>query len=105
MPTNECPSCSSDLRGEPIPDRFFVHADNHDAQVAQSGRCFCLPYGERAPEDRFYSRKIGNEIPGVYDGTLFYSCPDCSARWQRFEEGHRLHAVAARYLTNNSTWA
>ena len=29
------------------------------------------------------SRVIGNEIWGVYDGVLYWSCPDCGYAWVR----------------------
>ena len=93
-----CPHCKIDLRGEPIPEEHFVHKENCQEQVANYGRCYCLPYGEREPEDRFFSQIIGLEIPGVYDGTLLWVCPSCLKRWHRFPEGHYLRARAEPYL-------
>lgn len=36
-----------------------------------------------------YSRLIGIERRGVYDGVSEWMCPDCNARWGRFT-GKRL---------------
>lgn len=106
-----CPLCTSDLTGEPIPDKHFVHHLESDPewdrkinmsceeQHRQWGRCHCLPYGEKAPEDRFYQRKIGIEIRGVYDGVLLWQCPDCGGRWHRWPEGHELRRRAEQYMT------
>lgn len=60
-------------------------------------------YGSWEPEDgpRHYSRMIGVEIPGVYDGVLYWACPDCGARWHRFKDegwGVDLHEAAAPYV-------
>ena len=51
----DCPHCLSDFKGEPIPDRHR-HL-----------------YGGAS----HYSRLVGIEVPGEYDGTLYYVCPDC----------------------------
>ena len=42
---------------------------------------------------------IGVEVRGVYDGMLYYQCPDCGGRWRRFEEGHWLRARAEKYIS------
>lgn len=108
--SEECPLCKADLRGEPMADKHFVHntPENPEWDPARNpsceeqkemwGRCHCLPYGEKAPEDRFYQRKIGIEIRGVYDGVLFWQCPDCGGRWHRFPEGHDLRQRALEYV-------
>jgi hypothetical protein len=31
-----------------------------------------------------YSRVIGIEIPGLYDGISYWQCPDCHASWDRW---------------------
>lgn len=54
-----------------------------------------------------FSRVIGHEVRGVYDGTLFWSCPDCGKAWPRaFSRGvglDRMTTVAADYaLLHNS---
>lgn len=30
-----------------------------------------------------YSRKIGIEVWGLYDGVCYWKCPDCGADWLR----------------------
>lgn len=104
-----CPACGSDLKGEPIPEKYFVH-DRTTAEHARSveahqryglsGECTCLPYGDKAPEDRFYSRKMGYEISGVYDGILFWGCEDCGHLWPRFsaESWGDLHFKALEHI-------
>lgn len=67
MSLPECPN-GCDLRGEPI---------------AEAHRHFF------APDTTHYSRLIGHEIQGVYDGVLFWSCPDCGIAWPRWTEGTR----------------
>lgn len=45
-----------------------------------------------------YSRAVGVEITGVYDGALFWACPRCGFVWHRFGRGSRLWALAEPYL-------
>lgn len=94
MSRETCPNCKSEMRGEPIPEKYFVHdrdSEEHKRSVEThkrynlSGECSCLIYGDLPPEDRFYSRCMGYEIRGVYDGVLFWGCPDCGHLWPRFK--------------------
>ena len=57
-----CPLCKADLQGDEIPE---------EVQHMYSGTHF--------------SRKIGYEIRGVYDGVLFWVCPDCDQAFHRWE--------------------
>ena len=68
MGIDDCPGCGADLREKP------------------------------APNGGFYVRTIGVEVRGVYDGVLFWQCPDCDHRWHRFPEGDRLRARAAQII-------
>ncbi len=100
-----CPHCDANLKGEPIDPKHFIHEDDCDDQKARwasrypddTPRCFCLPYGDKPVEERFFSRIIGIEIRGVYDGVLFWQCPDCGGRWQRWSE-HDMMAKAQPYI-------
>jgi len=74
-PTEEvCPHCGADLLGEPVPERF-----QHPG------------VGTR------YARGLAIEIRGVYDGSLFYACPDCWGTWHRFDPTDPLWAAAEKY--------
>lgn len=58
---DECPFCKADLKGEPIPeDLRKMYSSTH------------------------YSRLIGIEIRGGYDGVSYWECPDCHVRWDRW---------------------
>ena len=46
-----------------------------------------------------YSRLIGIEIQGVYDGVLAWRCPDCKAIWDRFRD--RESGIATHSLRRN----
>lgn len=104
-----CPKCKSDLRGEPMDPKHFVHdrtSEEHQRSVEThkkynlTGECTCLPYGDKAPEDRFYSRLIGMEVRGVYDGVLIWYCPDCGHKWPRFADGKR-HDAAVKIIAES----
>lgn len=47
---------------------------------------------------RMYERTIGVEVRGVYDGVLFWQCPDCAGRWHRWPEQHPYRELAERYI-------
>lgn len=48
-----------------------------------------------------YSNLLAIEIPGVYDGVAYWSCPFCAAAWHRFDVGDsrraRLEQVVAQW--------
>jgi hypothetical protein len=47
-----------------------------------------------APPHRF-SRLVGVEVRGGYDGVSFWECPDCKARWDRFTQRKVVNAHAS----------
>lgn len=75
-----CPSCRTDLRGAPIPQQY-------------------IDKGFYSPGATHYSRIVGVEIRGVYDGVLYWQCPDCGHCWHRWDEGHPRRGIAERYMT------
>ena len=77
--TTGCPSCGSDLQGAPIPEEH---------------RAIGL-YGDNPPTH--FSRKVGIEYPGIYDGVLIWSCPDCGHSWPRFTT-HALREAALKKI-------
>jgi hypothetical protein len=79
-----CPHCAADLRGSEIPVEWRA---------------------SYAPGATHYSRMMGVEVQGAYDGVLYWQCPDCGGRWHRWAEGTRLHEVAKQYVerTNANT--
>jgi hypothetical protein len=79
MSSETCPHCGADLRGDPIPEE---HRERY-------------PSGET-----HYSRTIGVEIRGVYDGVLFWLCPDCNFKWHRFDKRSPYRARAEKYVIN-----
>lgn len=44
---------------------------------------------------------IGHEVRGVYDGVLVWGCMGCGHLWNRWPEGHYLHAKAEEWLKNH----
>lgn len=47
---------------------------------------------------RTYSRCIGVEVEGIYDGILYWQCPMCGHKWHRFPSDHRLTVIAERFV-------
>lgn len=76
-----CPLCGSNCQGEPISQEY-------------------IDKGYYAEGATHYSRIIGYEERGVYDGVLIWMCPDCGGAWPRFENGYR-HEKALELI---QTW-
>jgi hypothetical protein len=96
---DNCPHCGTSLIGDPIPAEHREHKPDHDEQVARSGRCFCLPYGDAT----HFRRVMGHEVRGIYDGVLYWSCPDCRLAWPRWTDGlGRLTVIAAEYVVRHN---
>lgn len=96
---DRCPKCGASMEGDPIPEGHRRHKPDHDEQVARYDRCYCLPWGDRT----HFSRLIGVQINGIYDGALYWACPDCSHAWPRWTDGaSRLIAVSAEYADRHN---
>jgi hypothetical protein len=83
-----CPHCGSDQRGPEIPREY--------RREGSYG-----PYEESDPPQYFH-RTIAVEIRGVYDGGLFYQCPDCGKAWHRWGMGSDLHRKATFYINEQN---
>tara|TARA_Y100000034_G_scaffold59657_1_gene72549 strand:+ start:17373 stop:17618 length:246 start_codon:yes stop_codon:yes gene_type:complete len=71
-----CPHCGNNLQGAEIKqeDRHLFGGVTH------------------------FGRKIGWQDPDIYDGVLFWKCPDCGEKWHRWPEGDwRREAATRRY--------
>lgn len=47
---------------------------------------------------RWLSRVEGVQVPEVFEGVLYWRCPDCGRCWHRWPPGTPGYAVAERYL-------
>jgi hypothetical protein len=95
---DECPNCGVTLIGDPIPAQYLVHEDTHDEQVKRWGHCLCLPYGEGVTHGR---REIGVVVQGLYDGILYYLCPDCAFAWPRFVHASDPRSKRSKFYADN----
>jgi|GEM_PF-6382920 len=83
---DNCPHCGVSLRGEPLP------AETIAAQTLQSMDEYGLATHVR--------REIGRSgLHPVYDGVLFWECPDCGGKWHRFTVASREHHWAKMHMT------
>lgn len=76
MRETECPHCGADLRGD---------------EIAEEHREY---YGGAT----HFLRTIGVVVPGVYDGGLYWRCPDCGGLWNRWSKRSHLHGAAERAM-------
>ena len=77
MNANFCPN-GCDLSDQPIPQEHI------DAGYYVAGLTH-------------FSRMIGVAVIGVYDGVLFWVCPDCDVAWQRFDDDY-MRELAQPYI-------
>lgn len=77
---------------------FCPHCGHDLTAYDESGKPKMVP--ETFPP-HFYSTKIGMEIPGVYDGILFWVCPVCNGRWHRFSENDDRYEAADEYVNGD----
>lgn len=86
---DNCPRCDMNLVGDRIPDDQLGLWDYSVTPPIMH------PY-DGPPQ--FYRLAILVEVPGVYDGGLFFKCPSCGARWHRWPEGHYLRVRAEKFV-------
>ena len=57
---------------------------------------------EKCPECGFEAY-LGYEVMGVYDGVLYWACPNCGHAWPRFTAPvDRLSILSARYADEHN---
>lgn len=76
MRTGTCPSCQANLQGEPIPEKDRKYYRN---------------------DTTHFSRAIGCDVRGVYDGVLYWYCPDCGHAWPRKFAHGPLRKLSVKY--------
>lgn len=83
-----CPHCAADLRGEKIPEETLKFYNPPDWDVEADGQ---YPY-------LYFGRTIGVVVDTVYDGVLYYQCPDCRGAWNRWTKDDRRWAAALKHM-------
>lgn len=100
MRHDTCPWCHTSLQGEPIAAEHQAHKDDCDDQKARyNGNCYCRPWGDAT----HFRREIGIEVQGVYDGVLYWRCPDCDRAWERdFGTDVRLKLASLAHVADHN---
>lgn len=81
----KCDGCGADLRGAAIPEEslhFYNHGPN--GELIHSAEEYAAVRDQIENETTHFSRVIGVEYPGGYDGVSEWVCPDCGRREGRF---------------------
>lgn len=84
-----CPKCSYNFDGDDVCDYFkYAYAERHPekttSEITQMAQETAAMYGWSPEKPVRFSRIIGIEIPGGYDGIMFHQCPECETTWDRF---------------------
>ena len=77
-----CPYCGFGLNGDLIADK-----------LGEKVAIEC--YGGK---DQRWRNEIGVEVSEVYDGTLYYQCPQCSGTWHRWSPESGFQEKAEQYI-------
>lgn len=83
---NKCPECDTNLDGAGIFETLRSQdwcASMNDDELRKYVEDH---YGD---VNARFSRVIGVEYRGLYDGVWEWRCPDCAATWPRFAKGKR----------------
>jgi len=74
-----CDKCNADWQGSEIPIEHRKHYDLGSI---------------------YYSRLVGIEVRGGYDGVSYWQCPDCGATWNRFTAEYCSDAIGRFHKGN-----
>ncbi len=88
MYPKECPNCKKSLEGGKIIDTFKKQRDEgvkiwNGCSDEDLQKYINESYGKQSSE-QVWSRVIGIEFQGEYDGISAWQCPDCKYQWNRF---------------------
>ena len=79
-----CPKCKSNWDGGSILDTFKDQRNRGVYHVGKSDEQLESEMKSMYAEPYRWSRLIGIEIQGEYDGISYWQCPDCKTYWSRF---------------------
>ena len=74
-----CPLCNANWKQSDIADHFESTGCSREEAEEKASH-----YGWTKENKLFFSRLIGIEIEGGYDGISEWMCPDCESKWDRF---------------------
>ena len=85
-----CPKCGANWDAGDILEKFEKLRDAGDSYYAIKTNEELVEiagsYGWTPETPKRFTRLIGIEFPRLYDGVWEYACPDCDARFPRFQE-------------------
>lgn len=79
----ECPVCGANWNAGDI----YEVLRNHDGYKGWTNEKIleaASHYGWSKENPKHFTRLIGIEILGQYDGVSIWRCPDCGSEWDRF---------------------
>jgi hypothetical protein len=84
-----CPECGTNWNNGDIVEVFTkMRADGDDFwkdKTDEEIEKHANNYGWTKEKPKCFSRIVGVEIRGYYDGVAYWSCPDCKHKWHRFK--------------------
>lgn len=78
-----CPECGANWDNGDI---FDVLQKKHLNEPIEKVKEWASHYGWSEDNKVHFSKVIGLEIPGKYDGVSYWKCPECQMLWDRFTE-------------------
>jgi hypothetical protein len=85
-----CPECDANWSDGDIFEVFKDMRANGDAfwkdKTDEEIEQHANNYGWTKEKPKSFSRIVGVEIRGYYDGVAYWECPDCKHKWHRFKK-------------------
>jgi hypothetical protein len=85
--SGKCPECNCSWDNGDIFEKLQSIRNSGTAYVGKTDEellKFAAAYGWTPENPTRFSRLIGVEVRGGYDGVSKWRCPECSAEWDRF---------------------
>lgn len=79
----ECPECKASWDGGDI-YQYFRNSSKYSDKTDEEIEDIVSSYGWTKENPKRFSKLIGIEVLGRYDGISYWKCPECETIWDRF---------------------
>jgi|14_taG_2_1085336.scaffolds.fasta_scaffold53398_2 hypothetical protein len=95
---HNCPHCNCSLIDSEIPKASRCNESCDRAAGDYNSECW---KNHHYGHNKYFFKTVGVEVSGLYDGVLYWLCPECNGTWHRWPEGSELYGKARAYLDSS----